>query len=170
MWANDDGPSRRPFIEPHAMTDPWDLKRFVDAQDPVWHVVQDELWRGAKRSHWMWFVFPQLAGLGRSATAARYAISGIGEAEAYLAHPLLRERLDVATTLMLDVSGRTATDVLGTPDDMKFRSSMTLFARTAADDGLYRQALSRFFGGAEDGRTAAGLVRGGAPCPSAGLA
>ena len=139
------------------MTDPWNLRRFVDAQEPVWDVVLDELWRGAKRSHWMWFVFPQIAGLGRSATAERYAIEGRDEARAYLAHPLLRERLDVATTLVLDHAGRPLVDVLGTPDDLKFRSSMTLFANVADDDGLYRRALAAFCDGREDERTLAEL-------------
>ena len=140
------------------MTDPWNLRRFTDAQEPVWDAVLDELWRGAKRSHWMWFVFPQIAGLGRSAMAERYAIEGRDEARAYLAHPVLRERLDVATTLVLDHAGRPLVDVLGTPDDLKFRSSMTLFANVADDDGLYRRALAAFCGGREDELTLAELA------------
>ena len=150
------------------MSDPWHLKRFADAQDPVWDTVLDELWRGTKRTHWMWFVFPQLAGLGRSPMAERYAIDGRAEAEAYLAHAVLRGRLDVATTLVLDAAGRDLADVLGTPDDLKFRSSMTLFATVADDDGLYRQALARFCDGREDGRTLALL--GGAGTPRAASA
>ena len=147
------------------MSDPWNLRRFIDAQDAVWDAVVDELWKGDKRSHWMWFVFPQVHGLGSSAAAGRYAISGRHEAAAYLSHPLLRERLDVATTLMLDVVGRTLTQVLGTPDDLKFRSSMTLFATAARDDGLYRQALARHCDGREDERTLAllGQRGGGGP-------
>lgn len=140
------------------MNDPWNLKRFIDAQDIAWAAVVDELWKGRKRSHWMWFVFPQVRGLGGSPVAARYAISGKAEAVSYLAHPLLRERLDVATTLMLDISGRTLTEILGTPDDLKFRSSMTLFAAATGDDGLYRQALARFCAGREDERTLQALA------------
>ena len=124
----------------------------------MWSDVIDELWHGAKRSHWMWFVFPQVRGLGCSPTAERYAIAEAEEARAYLAHPLLRERLDVATTLVLDVAGRTLADIFGSPDDLKFRSSMTLFATVAGDDGLYRQALARYCGGREDQRTLAALA------------
>lgn len=145
------------------MSDTPELHRFILAQDAVWKSVLDELWQGEKRSHWMWFVFPQLAGLGSSPMAERYAIDGAEEARAYLAHPLLRERLDVATTMMLDISGRSLTDILGTPDDRKFRSSMTLFAEVAVDDGLYRQALARYCGGQGDARTLA-LLRG-VPAP-----
>ena len=141
------------------MNDPWNLKRFIDAQDPVWDRVVDELWHGAKRSHWMWFVFPQVRGLGSSPAATRYAIAGRAEARAYLAHPLLRERLDVATTLVLDLDGKRLADVFGSPDDLKFCSSMTLFAVAADDDGLYRQALVRFCDGREDARTLTELGR-----------
>ena len=149
------------------VNDPWNLERFIDAQDRVWEAVTDELWRGAKRTHWMWFVFPQLRGLGRSPVAERFGIDGLDEACAYLAHPLLRERLEVATTLVLDVEGRTLAEILGTPDDLKFRSSMTLFATAARDDGLYRQALARHCDGREDGRTLALLgERGGGEPPT----
>ena len=146
------------------MNDPCDLKRFIDAQDPVWDRVTDELWRGVKRSHWMWFVFPQVRGLGRSPAAERYAIADLVEARAYLAHPLLRERLDVATTLVLDVDGKSLADVFGSPDDRKFCSSMTLFAVAAEDDGLYRQALARFCDGREDERTLIELGRAREGC------
>ena len=142
------------------MSDPWNLERFVAAQDPVWDAVLDELRAGDKRTHWMWFVFPQLAGLGRSATARRFALSGEEEARAYLAHPTLGARLEGATAAMLGLDDeRTLRAVLGTPDDMKFRSSMTLFAEIAEDAARYRRALARFCDGAPDERTLA-LLRG----------
>ena len=139
------------------MDDPWNLERFVDAQDPVWETVTAELRRGAKRTHWMWFVFPQVRGLGRSPLAERYAIDGRDEAVAYLAHPTLGGRLREATALVLGVEGRTLTEILGTPDDLKFRSSMTLFAAAAHDPGLYRRALDGLCDGREDARTLAAL-------------
>ncbi len=148
----------------------FDARRFIDAQDGVWADVFDELWAGHKRTHWMWFVFPQLRGLGSSATARRYALDDAETARAYLAHPLLRQRLDVATTLMLDIARRSLREILGEPDDAKFRSSMTLFASVAPDDGLYRQALARFCEGREDPRTLEllGLDPGAVRDPEAG--
>ena len=143
------------------MADPHDLERFVAAQAPLWAQVRAELASGRKRSHWMWFVFPQLRGLGRSAMAERYGIASRDEAEAYLAHPLLGARLLECTRLMLDVdAGKSALAVLGAPDDLKFRSSMTLFAAVA--DGAqtpFAAALERFFGGAGDPATLALLGR-----------
>ena len=135
-----------------------DLSRFVDAQDRVWTRVVAELGAGEKRSHWIWFVFPQLVGLGRSATAERFGIDGIGEARAYLDHATLRARLEEATELMLTLDdGVSLRAVLGTPDDLKFRSSMTLFEAVtdgmAHDGAPYRRALARFCGGERDGRT-----------------
>jgi uncharacterized protein (DUF1810 family) len=129
------------------------LERFVTAQDPVWPRVVAELEAGAKRSHWMWFVFPQVAGLGSSAMAQRYAIASLDEARAYLAHPVLGPRLREATDLMLGHAGRPAEAILGGIDAMKFRSSMTLFRAAAPDDRRYARALDAFWGGVPDPRT-----------------
>jgi uncharacterized protein (DUF1810 family) len=135
------------------MDDPFNLKRFVDAQDLVYRSVISELRAGVKQSHWMWFVFPQVAGLGRSATAELYAISSLNEAKACLANPLLGGRLRECTQLMLDVTGKTARQILGNPDDLKFFSSMTLFAHAAPDELLFRNALDKYFDGTEDAMT-----------------
>jgi uncharacterized protein (DUF1810 family) len=131
------------------MADPHDLRRFVDAQTSVIDSVLEELTQGRKRSHWMWFVFPQIAGLGFSAMALRYAITSLDEAQAYLRHPVLGPRLEDCTRLVLAVDGRSAHDIFGSPDDMKFRSSMTLFAR-AAPDGVFTEALLKYFKGEAD--------------------
>ncbi|HEY2560785.1 MAG TPA: DUF1810 domain-containing protein [Caldimonas sp.] len=137
-----------------AGNDPHDLERFVAAQAPVWAQVRAELAAGLKRSHWMWFVFPQLRGLGRSAMAARYGIGSRAEAAAYLDHPLLGARLIECTGLMLGADkGSSALAILGAPDDLKFRSSMTLFAAVAQVPTLYQAALARFFGGVGDPAT-----------------
>ena len=130
-----------------------DLERFVTAQAGVLDAVERELTRGRKESHWMWFVFPQIAGLGRSAMAARYALASLDEAKAYAAHPVLGPRLRAWTGLVLAHPERTAYEILGTPDDLKFRSSMTLFAHAAPDETLFRTALDRFYGGDEDQET-----------------
>ena len=135
------------------MDDPFDLRRFVAAQDGVYGDVVAELRAGRKRSHWMWFVFPQIAGLGSSAMAKRYAIASRAEAEAYLAHPVLGERLRACTDLVLAVPGRDITAILGSPDDVKFRSSMTLFGRAAPGEARFGAALDRYFGGEPDGAT-----------------
>ena len=135
------------------MADPHDLQRFVDAQAPVIDRVREELTQGRKRSHWMWFVFPQVAGLGRSATAELYAIQSLDEAKAYLAHPLLGGRLRECTQLMLDTTGKSARQILRNPDDLKFFSSMTLFAHAAPDETLFRDALAKYFNGTEDAMT-----------------
>ena len=127
------------------MDDPHDLQRFVDAQAPVIERVRDELRHGRKRSHWMWFIFPQIAGLGFSAMAERYAIASLDEAQAYLRHPILGPRLEDCTRLVLPASGRTATEILGSPDDLKVRSSMTLFARAAEETEIFAQALEKYF-------------------------
>ncbi|EJN06612.1 hypothetical protein PMI42_08209 [Bradyrhizobium sp. YR681] len=134
------------------MTDPFGLDRFVEAQNPVFRDVQGELARGQKQSHWMWFVFPQITGLGFSATSRRYAIGSRAEARAYLAHPLLGPRLIECTGLVLAVQGRTINAILGTPDDAKFRSSMTLF-NAVSDEPVFDQALARYFNGERDGAT-----------------
>jgi len=133
----------------------FDLQRFVDAQAPLYSRVTAELAAGEKRSHWMWFVFPQLKGLGRSAMAERYGIAGADEARAYLAHALLGPRLLECTRLVLAVRGRTALEILGSPDDLKFRSSMTLFDRVATEQGEFADALQRYFAGRPDERTLA---------------
>jgi uncharacterized protein (DUF1810 family) len=142
-----------------AMIHTHDLQRFVDAQDPVYREVCAELAAGRKTSHWMWFVFPQLRGLGRSATAEHFGIASKDEAAAYLQHPVLGPRLKECTRLVLGVERRTAAQIFGSPDDMKFRSSMTLFA-AVADEPLFRRAIEKYFDGG-DQRTIAMLQRPG---------
>ncbi len=129
-----------------------DLQRFVDAQARVIDHVRRELTAGRKTSHWMWFVFPQIKGLGRSAAAQRYAIADLAEARAYLAHPILGPRLIECTRAVLHLKDKTLIEIFGTPDDLKFRSAMTLFAR-ASDHPVFREALDRFCGGEEDPQT-----------------
>jgi len=137
------------------VSDPHDLQRFVDAQDRggTYEHALAELRAGRKTSHWMWFVFPQIAGLGRSPTAQRYAIASPAEAQAYLAHPVLGPRLRECARALLGHAGLTAEDILGGIDAMKLRSSMTLFARAAPDEPVFAQVLERYFGGAEDEAT-----------------
>jgi uncharacterized protein (DUF1810 family) len=124
-----------------------DLERFVRAQSGVYDDALAEIKGGRKRSHWMWFVFPQIAGLGSSPTAQRYALSGPGEAQAYLAHPVLGPRLTEISQAMLAVDGRSAEEVLGYPDDLKLRSSMTLFAHVAEDPSVFEAVLERYYDG-----------------------
>jgi uncharacterized protein (DUF1810 family) len=135
------------------MHDPDQLNRFVEAQDPVIDRVRDELRAGRKNSHWMWYIFPQISGLGHSAMAQRYAIASRSEALAYFAHPVLGPRLLECTELMNGVEGRSATQILGSPDDMKFHSSMTLFAAVQPDVPAFQKALAKYFAGALDRRT-----------------
>lgn len=142
------------------MPDPFDLERFVQAQDPVLAQVRAELASGRKRSHWMWFVFPQLAGLGHSAMARRYALASLQEARAYAAHPLLGPRLLECTGLVGALRGRTALEILGSPDDLKFRSCMTLFARACPQTPAFAAALAQYFGAVPDPAT---LERLGTP-------
>lgn len=130
--------------------DPFNLQRFVLAQDPVFERVQRELGEGRKRSHWMWFVFPQFAGLGGSEMSRRFEISSAPETRAYLNHPLLGARLRTCTQLVLNVQQRSIAEIFGHPDDLKFHSSMTLFAQFAVDDSPWHQALERFFHGIQD--------------------
>jgi uncharacterized protein (DUF1810 family) len=132
------------------MDDRFNLKRFVDAQDEVFEDVRAELRAGRKASHWMWFIFPQIAGLGHSATARAFAISSREEARAYLDHPVLGPRLRECTRLMNAVEGRSAREILGPIDAVKFRSSMTLFAGAAPDERIFRDALDKYFGGEPD--------------------
>ena len=134
------------------MTDPFQLQRFLDAQAPVYPRVVAELARGQKQSHWMWFIFPQLAGLGRSPMAQRFAIASREEAVAYLAHAVLGPRLRECTALVNSVEGRTIREILGSPDDVKFHSSMTLFAALFPDPE-FADALAKFYEGKPDQRT-----------------
>ncbi|WP_395665493.1 DUF1810 domain-containing protein [Methylocella sp.] len=133
--------------------DPFDLARFVAAQDGVLETAMAELRAGRKRSHWMWFVFPQIAGLGASAMARRYAISGIEEAQAYLAHELLGPRLKACARLVMTHEGLSARDIFGAPDDAKVFSSLTLFAEAAQERSEFSAALDTFFRGARDAAT-----------------
>jgi uncharacterized protein (DUF1810 family) len=133
--------------------DPHNLKRFVDAQQAEFEQVCAELRAGHKRSHWIWFIFPQMKGLGHSETANYYGIASRQEAEAYLAHPVLGSRLRECTRLVTAVEGRSIDQILGYPDDLKFRSSMTLFASTASDNQIFRDALQKYFAGKPDQRT-----------------
>jgi uncharacterized protein (DUF1810 family) len=140
------------------MVDGMDLERFVAAQDPVMDQVRRELAAGRKRSHWMWFVFPQLRGLGHSAMAQRYGIASLAEARALLAHPVLGPRLEECTTLVNAVQGRSAHEIFGSPDDLKFRSCMTLFAAARPGETPFQAALDRYFSGEPDPRTLALLI------------
>ncbi|THF59754.1 DUF1810 domain-containing protein [Ollibium composti] len=133
--------------------DPFDLQRFVDVQSPVFETVLRELRDGRKASHWMWFVFPQIAGLGASPMAQRYAIGSLDEARGYLGHPVLGQRLKACVVALLDVSGRSAHEIFGSPDDVKLCSSLTLFATAAPDEPLFARALDRFFDGRKDPAT-----------------
>lgn len=137
------------------MADPYDLNRFVVAQEPVFPTALAELKAGRKCTHWMWFIFPQLRGLGSSSTATFYGIASLAEAQAYLTHPILGPRLQTCTNAVLAVEGRTLHEIFGSPDDLKFCSCMTLFAQAAADGGPFSAALNRFCHGREDTRTLA---------------
>lgn len=137
------------------LTDAHHLQRFVEAQDPLYHQVRAELAAGAKTSHWMWFVFPQLQALGRSATAARFGIRSKEEAQAYWRHPVLGARLMECVELVLAVADKTAFQIFGPPDDLKFRSSMTLFAHVLPHEPLFTRALLKYFDGLDDPRTIA---------------
>ena len=136
-----------------SMDDPYDLQRFVDAQDPVFEQVCAELCGGQKEGHWMWYIFPQLQGLGYSAMSIKYAISSRQEAEAYLEHPVLGQRIRECTRLVILVEGRSINQIFGSPDDLKFRSSMTLFARVASENRIFKDALQKYFAGELDRRT-----------------
>lgn len=150
-----------------AVTDPFDLERFVAAQEGVFGTALGELRGGRKRSHWMWFVFPQLRGLGRSHLAHRYGVGSLAEARAYLAHPLLGPRLAAATEAAVASVAGSPRELFGSPDDLKFCSSMTLFALAAGGDGPYRRALGRFCGGREDAETLRLLALLGPDAPDA---
>lgn len=129
------------------------MDRFIHAQASIYSTALAELTAGCKKSHWMWFIFPQIAGLGSSSMAQRYAIASLDEARAYLAHPVLGKRLEECTKAVLRHGNRTAYQIFNTPDDLKFRSSMTLFHRAAPDNPLFTKALEMFYGGLEDPKT-----------------
>ncbi len=135
------------------MDDPHNLQRFVDAQQPIFDEVRAELQAGRKSTHWMWFVFPQLEGLGYSTMAVKYAISSLDEAAAYLRHPILGARLRECCHLVNLVEGRSINQILGDPDDLKFRSSMTLFARASTENQVFMDAIQKYFAGELDPRT-----------------
>lgn len=139
------------------MADPFNLQRFVDAQRPVYDQVVHELRQGDKRTHWMWFIFPQIQGIGSSPTAQHYAISGIDEARSYLLHPVLGQRLRECTEIVNGLEGRSLDDIFGYPDNLKFRSSMTLFQAAAEDGAVFERALRKFCGGEMDPLTLARL-------------
>jgi uncharacterized protein (DUF1810 family) len=132
------------------MNDPYDLQRFLDAQEPLFERALSELRNGRKRSHWMWFIFPQLKGLGHSQMAQHYGISGREEALAYLHHPCLGARLESCSRAVLQWRHRSALDIMGSPDNMKLRSSMTLFAHVAPGNPLFYQVIEAFFDGKPD--------------------
>jgi uncharacterized protein (DUF1810 family) len=134
-------------------SDPYDLQRFIEAQAPVFETACAELARGRKKSHWMWFIFPQIEGLGRSPTAQRFAISGRAEAEAYLRHPVLGPRLRRCAELVNAIEGRSISQIFGPPDDLKIHSSMTLFGAVADDRQVFLAALRKYFGGGMDPKT-----------------
>ena len=140
------------------MTDAFQLQRYIDAQDPVFEQVKQELRRGRKTGHWMWFIFPQIKGLGSSAMAQHFALSGREEARAYANHAILGSRLSECTRLVISVEGRSIGQIFGYPDDLKFRSSMTLFAEAAGENAVFADALDKYFAGAPDPLTQAALT------------
>ena len=128
------------------MTDVYNLHRFLEAQEPVYDTVLNELRAGRKSSHWIWFIFPQITGLGHSSMAQQFAIGSLDEAKAYLQHPVLGPRLRACTQLVLDVNGRSAEEIFSYPDHLKFRSCMTLFLTAATtDNALFKNALLKYF-------------------------
>ena len=137
------------------MDDRYHLQRFVAAQDAggTYDRALDELRRGSKSSHWMWFIFPQIAGLGRSPTAQEFAISSLDEARAYLAHPILGPRLVQCAVVVEEIEGRTAEQIFGSIDAQKLRSSVTLFLRAAPDESVFQRVLDKYFGGGADAAT-----------------
>jgi len=132
------------------VNDPYDLQRFIEAQNPVYEQVCAELRNGRKESHWMWFIFPQLRGLGYSQMAVSFGIASREEAEAYLEHPVLGARLRECTRLVNAIDGRSIRQILGSPDDLKFRSSMSLSASVTSDNDVFTAALQKYFGGKLD--------------------
>lgn len=145
------------------MTGAYNLQRFLDEQERVYDTLLDELRAGRKSSHWIWFLFPQIAGLGRSGMAQQFAIGSLGEAEAYLQHPILGPRLRACTQLVLDVNGRSAEEIFPYPDNLKFRSCMTLFMTAATDNTIFHDALLKYFDGKPDQLTLNVLARHNMP-------
>jgi uncharacterized protein (DUF1810 family) len=139
------------------MSDPFDLQRFVDAQAPVFAEVCAELAEGRKRGHWIWFIFPQIKGLGSSPIAQYFGVSCLDEAAAYLRHPILGPRLRDCTELVNRLEGHSAYDIFGSPDDLKFRSCMTLFIRASSDNAIFKRALDKYYRGQFDPLTLARL-------------
>ena len=142
-----------------AMNDPYNLNRFIIAQAEIYETVLTELQQGSKTSHWMWFIFPQVKGLGTSTISIRYAINSGQEATAYLAHPILGKRIRECTQIVLDTVGRTANQIFGNIDALKFRSSITLFNDIAANEIGFKLALDKYFNGLPDNRTLEILAR-----------
>ena len=132
------------------MTDDYNLQRFLNAQEGVYDTVLDELRSGRKSRHWIWFIFPQITGLGHSGMAQKFAIASLDEAKAYLEHPVLGNRLRECTQLVLNVNGRSAEKIFSSPDNLKFRSCMTLFSTAATDNALFNAALLKYFHGKPD--------------------
>jgi uncharacterized protein (DUF1810 family) len=149
-WGSASSPKILEVVE---LTLVYDLDRFIAAQAPVMETVRSELMAGAKRTHWMWFIFPQLAELGRSRTAKFYGIASLDEAKTYLAHPVLGPRLSDCTALVNRVNRLSAYEVFGSPDDLKFRSCVTLFSRADSSQTAFNDALNRFFDGQPDPKT-----------------
>ena len=141
------------MTEPRTDSDPHDLGRFVMAQEHTYATALSELRSGCKRSHWMWYVFPQVHGLGSSPTSAQYAIRNLAEAAAYLGHPVLGPRLVECAEALLAIEGRSAHEIFGSPDDLKLRSSATLFALVSPAGSVFGQLLDRYFAGGRDDRT-----------------
>ena len=138
---------------PKDTNDPYNLNRFIQAQEPVYSNVLAELQSGQKVTHWMWFIFPQIEGLGHSATAKLYAIKSLGEASQYLNHPILGARLLECAGIVLGIKNKSVTDIFGWPDDLKFRSSMTLFSCVANSSTIFSEVLDRYFQGKRDTKT-----------------
>jgi uncharacterized protein (DUF1810 family) len=139
------------------VADPFNLQRFLDAQAPVYEQVRREMEIGRKRTHWMWFIFPQIAGLGQSPMSIRFAIASLHEAKAYLVHPVLGARLRECTRLVLNADGKNAHEVFGSIDEVKFHSCMTLFARAAPDEDIFQHCIDKYFAGSLDPATLARL-------------
>lgn len=135
---------------PHSIEDPFNLQRFIDAQKSTFEAASEELRKGRKTGHWIWYIFPQLQGLGRSAMSQEYGIASLEEARAYVTHPTLGPRLREITSIVNAIEGRTIHEIFGYPDDMKFRSSMTLFARATQENAEFVQALQKYFAGQSD--------------------
>jgi uncharacterized protein (DUF1810 family) len=138
---------------PCSTDDPHDLRRFMEAQQGAYQRALAEISSGKKRSHWMWYIFPQFAGLGSSSTSQLYAIKTLDEARAYLAHPTLGPRLLACAQAVVDLEGRSATEIFGSPDDMKLRSCATLFASVSPADSVFHRLIGKYYGGAFDAKT-----------------